>query len=240
MSNPNASLNVRADLFARVAACASGEEARYYHGVHVEVCESGGVTMVATDGHILIAINDPSGEIIGGPATVSATRATLAECRKTASDRRPLVVRRRRILAHHGRLAIVEEPKDAKVKVEYEVCDNPGREVLAFQWTRAIIDGKFPDWRRVLPPKFDPAIKRTGMNSIYVERLSKSLRVDGCAPGIVTCGGDDNDQNPAWLFCPASQNQIDGFGVIMPLRVETPKLPKWLNFQTTNPAKEAA
>src|SRR5256885_2092412 len=54
-------IKVNARLFAAAWVCISTEESRYYlNGVRIEPLAEGCV-MVATDGHRLIAIRDPSG-----------------------------------------------------------------------------------------------------------------------------------------------------------------------------------
>lgn len=121
---------VNADLFRLAAAAVSKEETRFYlQGVHIEPLAEGGVVMVSTDGHRMIVVHDADGFaddrmlVKLNPATMTATKQGKKET-----------------LART--IAIDGNAKTATV-MQYELP-------IAVNFD-AIIDGTFPDWRRVVP-----------------------------------------------------------------------------------------
>lgn len=126
-------LTISAETVARAAYAISTDATRYYlHGVHFEPHPTGpGVVAVATDGHMLVAAYDPKGECVGlDPSNVIRLDAATIKALR------------------------VERGQDER----YMTLDAAG-EVRVFQDTtvrhiqpgNAVIDGAFPEWRRVLP-----------------------------------------------------------------------------------------
>lgn len=77
-------VRVRAKHFAAAYVFASTEETRYYlNGVLVEPHPDGGVLLVATDGHRMVAIKDDEGET-NGTWICAAPSEITAVCRKRA------------------------------------------------------------------------------------------------------------------------------------------------------------
>lgn len=208
--------SVDAHLFASVALARSNEETRYYlHGVGVEPCADGGVLMVATNGHVLLAARDPKGWCRGA----AIVRPDAALLRAASAKGKDKSLPGRALVASANRAAV------CSVKSEHEASDGdlvwlsePGPTVLALQWRDVCIDGAFPDWRRVLPVDAKPALQAAiAMQPGY-------LRVLGQAMGKVL-SFSIRDHNSAILVSGGPSNI---FGLLMPCRVDdTPSVPAW-------------
>lgn len=143
-------MRFNADFFRIAFACASTEQTRFYlGGVFVEPSESGGAILTATDGHRLISIHDAAAEFGANeaPAIVRLSPEALKLCRvKRLETRREIVV--------SGQNATIET-----VSTQHFTKDAGGpqesREAIGLS-PNCLIDGTFPDWRRVLPKECQP------------------------------------------------------------------------------------
>ena len=127
-------IRVNASLFRAAFNCVSTEETRYYlRGVHVEAHPVKGVILVATDGHRMIVVHDESGSIEGESQIVRLDKTALGLC-KAATKGEP----KDRQLIIEGANARIENCHEQPVGAAYNV----------------IIDGTFPDWKRVAKPSF--------------------------------------------------------------------------------------
>jgi DNA polymerase III sliding clamp (beta) subunit (PCNA family) len=117
-------VSINPDYFRVTHSFVSKEETRYYlGGVYVEPCESGGVFLVATDGHRLGLFHDKTGETDG-----------------------TYIIRMSKIdAAFRSKLAVKAVFTDSIVKVQNEHGDT----IHAGGFD--LVDGTFPDWRRVIP-----------------------------------------------------------------------------------------
>jgi len=146
-----------ADWWSPVTPCISTEDTRYYlNGIALEIEPARGATgrlvAVATDGHRLACCHGPS-----APAQWSSVIVPRAAVHQTL-----------RRLADQGddtpvRLSLHAPGRDA----------TPNRIMLEFGRERVVaklVDGTFPDWRRVVPPKGNAPVE------LDVPRLRQSLR----------------------------------------------------------------
>jgi hypothetical protein len=229
---------IDADLFARAAKGRSNEETRYYlKGVNVEPCKAGGgALLVATNGSILVAIRDADALVKGSgivrldaPLLAVAGRKAKAEFRRVTPPRRYIVVRgyntgKSRAFVVDQDTIFTEDERAiidpaATRKAALAVLDEPDRRVVASQFYAAIIDGPFPDWRRVLPPsgepkpgywRFDAGLMGTIAAALCDPKSSMSSRSLGLRI-LVT-------DNLSAAVVQSSGMTIDGFALIMPMR----------------------
>lgn len=179
------------------AFCASSEETRFYlKGVFAEY-KGGELILVATDGHRLLAVHPEN----NGPAPNGPEFGIII----------PLDVIARLKLGRHNTMGDL-------------VCE-AGQWALHYDGLKigfTFIDGRFPDWRRVVPRETDGAPGQ--FNAAYLNDFAKASKLLGgnAMPVIAHNGG-----SPALI---GFQSDIDAFGVLMPLRAGlVPTIPPaWL------------
>ena len=193
-------IQVNANLFARVAVAQSSDPTRYYlQGVCIQPHPRGeGVTLAATDGSILIAAHDPKAD----PATLPAG-GLIVNLGKDGLK-----------AARKGQTVTIDPATgDASV-------DNAWRSA-----STTIVDGAFPDWRRVLPSG-DLIATGAAFDAKLLTRLGDAL----CdwrksSHGLTMRGADD--ASPHIIACDSPDAAI--FAVCMPIRVTpTTAAPAWL------------
>lgn len=146
-TNRSASFTIDGNLFRVVAGFVSTEKGRYYlQGVHVEPHPVSGAILVATDGHRMICAHDPSG-FTPHPVIVQLNAAALKQCKPGRGSHGTRVV----IPLQSSALETLKANPTATV---YE-CAPDGKTALTDDpltvSPRCLIDGTFPDWRRIVP-----------------------------------------------------------------------------------------
>lgn len=129
-------IDINASLWAAVSHCVSTEETRYYlHGTYIEPHPMGGVTMVATDGHLLAVAHDPTGTV-DAPLTLKGTwkDKVLKPARGENASRRLVAT-----IEEEGRDTLANVTAGQDIGVTFG-----GLMVQA-------IAGTFPDWRGAWP-----------------------------------------------------------------------------------------
>ena len=193
-------IQINANLFARVAVAQSTDPARYYlQGVCIQPHPRGeGVTLTATDGHCLLTAHDPKAD----PATLPAA-GVIVNLGKDGLK-----------AARRGKLVMIDpDTGDASV-------DNAWRSA-----STTIVDGNYPDWRRILP-QGDQVATGAAFDVKILSRLGDAL----CdwrksSHGLTMRGADDC--SPHIIACDTPDAAI--FAVCMPIRVTpTTAAPAWL------------
>lgn len=156
-------------LFEKTSFAISTEETRYYlNGVYLHVVEEDGETLlraVATDGHRLARVQAPAPEGAAGSPDVIVPRKTVGELRKLLENDDAEI-----------------EVSVSETKIRFAAGD------LAL--TSKVIDGSFPDYRRVIPqgndrrmevqaPEFSKAVDRVATVSAERSRAVKLALSDG-------------------------------------------------------------
>jgi len=120
--------------FAYVARFISAEETRYYlKGVQVAPLTTGGITLVATTGHVLGAMRLSAVEASAtAPFILGASKDLLRACKPRKNNPHTIVCRADRVDVYENYNA-----------------EEPGTPV--YTGHKPYIDGTFPDWRKVLP-----------------------------------------------------------------------------------------
>ena len=193
-------IQVNANLFARVAVAQSSDPGRYYlQGVCIQPHPRGeGVTLTATDGHCLLTAHDPKAD----PATLPAG-GVIVNLGKDGLK-----------AARKGETVLIDPATgDASV-------DNAWRSA-----STTIVDGSFPDWRRILP-QGDQVATGAAFDVKILSRLGDAL----CdwrksSHGLTMRGADD--ASPHIIACDSPDAAI--FAVCMPIRVTPATVtPAWL------------
>ncbi|MDD5277703.1 MAG: hypothetical protein PHR16_16675 [Methylovulum sp.] len=199
-----ATINLRA-LHA-ISLASSQEETRYYIcGVFVEI-EARQVRYSGTNGHILVVHREEK-------AKAEAPNTLLGGFIIPTHICRAFKFKRKRPSDDYGVLVSTDRPSVLTLNQPSEGSDFRGF---------GVIDGTFPDVRRVIPDA-PPSGEAATYNPIYVatmQRIGAMLRnFDGGIPYIA-----QNGLNPAIVGWGGLD---DSFGIIMPMRANTPKLPEW-------------
>lgn len=193
-------IQINANLFARVAVAQSSGPGRYYlQGVCIQPHPRGeGVTLTATDGHCLLTAHDPKAD----PATIPAG-GLIVNLGKDGLK-----------AARKGRTVTIDPATgDASV-------DNAWRSASS-----VLIDGNYPDWRRILP-QGDQVATGAAFDVKILSRLGDAL----CdwrksSHGLTMRGADD--ASPHIIAGDSPDAAI--FAVCMPIRVTpTTAAPAWL------------
>jgi hypothetical protein len=141
---------------------------RYYlNGVYVEPANEGAY-LVVSDGHTLAIIHDKTATITGADHAIISVEPPLVRAAKLATGR-DWRAKQARVLVR-GQRASVAIDMDAAVH-DGEVYIQPGR---------CVIEGKFPDWRKVLPAfkqlRLGVGTESAHVNCSYLARLEKITR----------------------------------------------------------------
>lgn len=193
-------IQINANLFARVAVAQSTDAARYYlQGVCIQPHPRGeGVTLTATDGHCLLTAHDPKAD----PAAIPPAG----------------------VIVNLGKDGLKAARKGQTVTIDPATGDASVDSV----WRSAsstLIDGAFPDWRRILP-QGDQVATGAAFDVKILSRLGDAL----CdwrksSHGLAMRGADD--ASPHVVSCDSPDAAI--FAVCMPIRHTPPAgLPAWL------------
>lgn len=158
--------NIRASInpaqLQRLMPFKATMDIRYYlNGICVEKAEKGGIYLIATDGHTMCVIHDATGSLHGAESVIFRTTPGLVAAAKLASNKTHKNLQYR----------LLVQGQRVKVACDFE---SEGDAEFFVQAGRSLIEGKFPNWRKVMP---DFASLKAGfaggMNAIYLARLSK-------------------------------------------------------------------
>lgn len=201
------------DLLARVDAglaieayrFVSDQESRYYlTGIRIEPCPIGGVLIVATNGHYLAAFYDEGG-ICNKPLIVRLDAPMQAE------------------LKNDGGGALGESTGELSILVDGSLRlsagdGEDGRAILTQH--ECLIEGTYPDWRRVVPAFPKDVTEPASFNGEYIAKFAGLTR--GGWVRILSTG----DSAPAIVLM---SDRPEVLGILMPGKhgIEA-KAPAWL------------
>ena len=197
----------RSGMIAAAAVITPKSDIRYYlNGILIEKHHEKGVIIVTTDGHRMLVCYDEHAEFSDDmPVIVRFEKEALAMARKPANLDKPLF-----ITSNDG-------DKSVSVDIGGVTFCNGGE----------VLDGNFPDWRRVCP-------KQTGdsaaacYDAAYLadwSPVSHYLTQNGKHQGI-TIRAEDKASSAAVFFYGVDY----AFGVIMPMREDRntmTSIPAW-------------
>jgi hypothetical protein len=212
---------VNADLFRIVANFISTEQTRYYlNGVFIHPHQLKGVYLVATDGQRMMIAHDENGSmgsIDNAGIIVRLDKVSLNACKpaKHEPDERLLQI------DGDGRAQVLSGTDD-----RLPVAIHHG----------AIVDGTFPDWRRVACPSLEETAPTT-FNGMFLADFGKAAKelARGDTHGIRVIG-ETNGPNVIRFL-----GVEHAYGVLMPIRDPhgTNTLPWFVNAAPAD-AREAA
>jgi hypothetical protein len=213
---------VRLSSALRVKPFVSDEDSRYYlQGVCIEPAQEG-ATCASTDGHRLGVYYDKEGYSTG-KAIVRLPPEIKMPAKKKGLFASPWLVGVR-TGAGKGYVAVVEPAG----KGEDDTAQNAIERVedCIIRIGNALIDGSFPDWRRVIPKPTERDTVRA-FNGEYVKAFGKHMTLrgaDAASAHLIEISGEPNF-----------------LGVLMPMRADSKgKLPDWLEAPKAPARKKAA
>lgn len=228
-------ITVCAKRFAAALQFISQEPTRYYlNGVFIEPHKDGGVTMTATNGHILASVRDTKALIEGKQGWICPI------------PKHPFLTMLRQRNAGHlhfvGDSVYLTDSMLAYCDVvdpEFDPSYILPRH-MAVGYSRAI-DGTYPNWRDLLPRKGRSKASDFALNGKLIEPFTKAIKIinPASAPEL-NFFTPESDSVPIVV---RSGSAPDFFGLQMPMRkTECSRLPAWLSLshkRTNKPRKPA-
>lgn len=194
-------VEIRLEAVKAAQFAASTEETRFYlNGTCIELTKRHGAIAVATNGHIMLAFNCATEEqcSYSGPDVSLIIPSDVLNGIKLEKHFSPPAILRQRTALEKG-----QDLNACEWEIQY------AGKTVGFK----MIDGTFPEWRRVLP-RHTTAEKPAQADFKYLAVAKKAFDMvsdtNKSLPNIIPQGMD----GPAWLTFPG----VDGFGVLMPLR----------------------
>lgn len=154
MTDEQCCMSIPADDLKSVLPFKSTMDVRYYlNGVLVEKVETGGCMLVATNGHILVAMHSPAAYI--DETRILAVSEGLSDAIRKAED----IQRTVEVIGAKGHVTLHAR----------------GQEMF-IQPREAFIDGKFPNWRKVVPAveNLEPGLA-AAISAEYLATLKRAL-----------------------------------------------------------------
>lgn len=220
---------VNPKYFAAINLFAADRDVRYYlNGVFIEPHPEKGVLIVATDGHRLGMIHDPSGFtdrpiIVGSISKALAAACSARGSKKAGTEPTTLYICADVPYGCGG--AIVQTGDTCTGDVD------PFSPFTTHMSKIEIIDAKYPDYRRIIPTKEDRTERFPCVNAGYIATFSQ-------AANILTRNKYDSalelfstGSNTSVVARIKSADIVDRFvGLVMPMRSDAPSsiLPAWM------------
>jgi hypothetical protein len=164
----------------------------YLNGIHIEPRKAGGVIVVGTDGQRLLAIADKEGTLEGKSIIVRLDPQTVTKC------------------------------KQAKAGNVLELRDDGTAHIPALGHIAAytVIDGKYPDWRAVMPKEAGDvqAGPAPAFNPLYLADLCAvgKLLANGRTPAVRLHTRGPQDCAAVSFHC--TIDRLIASGCIMPVK----------------------
>jgi hypothetical protein len=209
-------LNVKARLFAAVAVFKADQDIRYYlNGVYLEPCPEGGAIIAATNGHAMCVWRDTTATGVDRPIIIQADAKLLQACQ--GSDLKRLVVRDERLAV------ILEEQPGKSPSQEVYIQPIPIRKRGVPSWE---IEGKFPDWVRVVPNAPAHGVKGF-FNAQYLVDVGRAMKIGNVAASKFYAPQLNQDTADSAILVTWNADP-DFLAVIMPMRDDPRPFPGWM------------
>lgn len=192
-------ISVNANLFRAAYISVSTEKTRYYlNGAYIEPHATGkGVIMTATDGHTLLSAYDEDGDMGGSsPVIVGVNAAMLKACVNRDFNTR--------LTIDGDGTAIVYDVMGHAEQSHEESC----------RQYKAIIDGTFPDWRRIVPKPDKEVCSATFAYAVMDCMLKAAKALSDSKNPSIRYFGDD----PGSAHIVRFGDIEHAFGVALPVR----------------------
>lgn len=154
---------VNPKYFAAISQFIAVKDVRYYlEGIFIEPHPVKGVVLVATDGASLALIHDPDGWVKEPIIVGGLSKGLISACAAKGSEKR-MTVPAQLYISQHG--AVVSSDEAAHTEV------NPF-DVYSLHMSKIdIVDGKFPNYRRVIELRREAGHAFPCVNTQYLARL---------------------------------------------------------------------
>ena len=216
---------IKAPYIPQAAQFMSKDETRFYLcGLHICANPTGGVRIIATDGHLLGIFRDAGG-IADAPGIWPVSETLLAECKQKKTD----YGMRRWVVLGEGR-AVVALADTAQVAGEAAAANLPSS--VVHQEFIAPIDGTFPDYTRIVP-----VVRRVPETGWVADHFNPAALERAVSPAYWTEDGDRRKKPLSVAVYSYSIGRLavikvserkDYFCVIMPTcAAGDHKLPSW-------------
>jgi DNA polymerase-3 subunit beta len=215
---------VNPKYFAAMNVFRAERDVRYYlEGIFIEPHPEKGVILVATDGHTLGVIHDPDGWVAAPVIVGGISKKLISACASKGIEHR-MTVPKLLYISQHG--AVVTGDKQVFDEV------NPFGPLALHMSKIDIIDGKFPDYRKVIGLNREVSATFPCINSLYLARLHAVAKIlvpsykYGWGVEMISSGRDTTTLVRI-TSCELEQRFL---AVLMPMRTDAPKnpLPDWL------------
>jgi hypothetical protein len=206
---------------------------RYYlNGIYVEPHPEQGVILIATDGHAMVFIHDKDGKANGSYICALPKQIVSACSAKKLKD----ISKNPQVLRFVGNAGYVLSHKDTdptdigKWHLHTAYCE--------------IIEGKFPDWKKVIPRDLKPA-DRIEVNAVLLNKITKTAKISSFASPITVFTNGANDKKDAGAMLIRVDSMPELFAIVMPMRVEDKAalkspVPEWVAASLDPEMKTAA
>jgi DNA polymerase III sliding clamp (beta) subunit (PCNA family) len=210
------------DDLRRVLPFRATEDVRYYlAGVYIEPCDTGGVRMIATNGHMLAVVRSVNSS--AEESFILRVETNLAKEIQSSKAKPPRYLR------------VISRERPSQLERLSHGVGFEG-EVQFIQPGPAEIDARYPDWRRVVPSddKLKPGITQAYDAQYIVDALSLMLSKDRSGEARAArncCAFFQEPKEPS----PVVIRTQDMMALIMPMRDDGNKVrvgaPSWLELE---------
>lgn len=219
-------VNVNALYFHVAAMVASTEETRYYlNGVFIKAHPKVGAILVATDGHRIIVIHDEHG-------TAPKEGVIISYGDKYSLSKACKVTRKQSIDGGVGdvKLSVCEKG--------FATVRGAGDFTYHIHPKKSIIDGTFPDYKRVIPWKKMKTFDNSHFNQGYIQTFCKISSIEPNSRGYFStmknstvCISPNNDEgrSPTIFRLGMWDNAIFILMPMAAMKPNTPCVPEWLH-----------
>lgn len=209
--------------FAAIELFSAKNDVRYYlNGVCIEPHPERGVIIVATNGHRLAAIHDPDGWCKKTLIVGDIPKGLIAACKAKGN---PATLTEPKALWISKTGAVV-----MPLATEEQGPDDPFDKLVLYANKISLIDGVFPDWRRVVPTeRTEKAERLPAVNPKYLSDLNAAAGLLGIRHLSIRL--EANGEGLPIVARMDASDLLDRFiGIIMPVRSEPiPTIaPSWL------------
>lgn len=186
-------LNVHAKAIAAAAICAAKDDVRYYlNGVYFEPCDTGGVHVVATDGHRMLHILDPDGTC-NAPVILAFDPQAVTKMKQARAER------------------VKVSARDDEV-----IAELTGIKHISYA-TR--IDGTYPKWRAVVPATLpETSCPMIAIDGAYLADFGTIAGLLDCSHSSMAIVNGEDPHRPVYVVFEKPRTGLRARGVLMPLK----------------------
>lgn len=212
---------VKPKYFAAIHLFAANNDIRYYlNGVRIEPHPEQGAIIVATNGHIMAVVHDPDGYCAEPMIVGDVSKQLISACTSRGKTMPPTGL----YIGSGGAVVAMGELKSGDIE--------PFGGGVTFVSRISIVDGKYPDWRKVLPARREPSTDFPHVAAKYLAIFEKAVKVFGVVKTYTGIRFESRGPELSMIARIMDFELTERFAaVVMPLRSDGPTqdiLPVWL------------